>query len=66
MTQPGDHLNQPGRRLGVWLQSIAVILLLAVSAGRCFVAELPHRSGAMEFNVAGGASGSVSPTTDRS
>jgi tetratricopeptide (TPR) repeat protein len=68
MTQPGEHLNQQRRRLGVWLQSIAVILLLAVSAGRCFVAELPHRTGAMEFNVASGASGasaSVSPTSDR-
>ncbi len=68
MTQPGDPLNRPPRRAGVWLQSIAVILLLAVSAGRCFVAELPHRTGAMEFNITSGTSGmtAAGAKTDRS
>lgn len=68
MSPSGDPLNQRRRRLGVWLQSIAVILLLAVSAGRCFVAELPHRTGAMEFNVPTSAPGglvSASPRADR-
>jgi hypothetical protein len=56
-------------RVGAWLQSAAVVVLLGVCAGRCFVAEMPHRTGVLEFNTSPvqGSGGAVSrPKTDRS